>query len=127
MTRINCVPVTELSRLHLVAEYRELPRLFGMMKKYQSLNKTPADFKIPAEYKLGSGHMMFFINKGGWLLRRQHELIAEMLRRGYEPKFTDPGSLVRDLHKHWCGSWKPTPEAIRLNRKRIKERTNANS
>ena len=31
MTRINCVPVTELHDRHLVAEYRELPRCFALM------------------------------------------------------------------------------------------------
>ncbi|MBP7000765.1 pyrimidine dimer DNA glycosylase/endonuclease V [Amaricoccus sp.] len=32
MTRINVVPPEELSRAHLVAEYRELPRVFGMVR-----------------------------------------------------------------------------------------------
>ena len=30
MTRINCVPVEELHQKHLVAEYRELPRVFRL-------------------------------------------------------------------------------------------------
>lgn len=30
MTRINRIPVEELSRQHLVAEYRELPRVFAL-------------------------------------------------------------------------------------------------
>lgn len=33
MTRINVVPVTELTDKHLLAEYRELPRIFGASKK----------------------------------------------------------------------------------------------
>lgn len=30
MTRINCVPVTELSQKHLVAEYREIGRVYAL-------------------------------------------------------------------------------------------------
>lgn len=30
MTRINCVPVRELGGKHLVAEYRELPRVYAL-------------------------------------------------------------------------------------------------
>ena len=30
MTRINCIPVEELSTPHLIAEYRELPRVFAL-------------------------------------------------------------------------------------------------
>ncbi len=33
MTRINCVPVEELSGPHLVAEYRELPRVFALAQR----------------------------------------------------------------------------------------------
>jgi len=31
MTRINCAPKKELSDKHLAAEYRELPRIFGLV------------------------------------------------------------------------------------------------
>ena len=35
MTRINCVPVEELTDKHLGAEYRELPRLFGQIQGFK--------------------------------------------------------------------------------------------
>lgn len=48
MTRINVVPVFELSDQHLMAEYRELPRVIK-----QKINTTDA----PRLYKLGLGHV----------------------------------------------------------------------
>lgn len=34
MTRINVVPVSELVDKHLVAEYRELPRIYKAAQKF---------------------------------------------------------------------------------------------
>lgn len=41
MTRINCVPVEELSGPHLVAEYRELPRVFALAEKAAAPSRSP--------------------------------------------------------------------------------------
>lgn len=115
MTRINCVPPCELVDKHLLAEYRELPRVFRLARLCDD---------APKEYTLGVGHVKFFYNKLGYLLVRHHQIVAEMKRRGFNPKF-DPNDL-QDLHtpdndKCW-GTWKPTDEAIRINRQRILER-----
>src|SRR5690606_11330297 len=83
MTRINCVPVQELSGPHLVAEYRELPRVFGLAAKAAARGA----FTQPATYTLGKGHLLFFYTRLGYLARRHAELIAEMKRRGYKPSF----------------------------------------
>lgn len=119
MTRINCVPVSELSNKHLVAEYRELPRLAAhAAKKFSSF----PDFEPPSSYRLGKGHMDFFVDKGAWLKARQEELVAEMLKRGYTVNFPS----YPDCHPEaWRGDWKVTEEALRLNRERINERTRA--
>jgi len=123
VSRINCIPPRELSARHLVAEYRELPRVFGLMRRKQDQGLRPAELDIPAAYCLGAGHILFFMDKGGWLLRRQATLVREMLRRGYRPAFTDPISLARGLHRAWLGDWRPTAAARRLNRERIAART----
>ena len=122
MTRINVVPPEELSRLHLVAEYRELPRAFALVRAKQMKGITPADLQLPSDYVLGAGHVLFFYDKCLFLLHRQKSLIAEMQARGYDPKFLRPDDLVVGLSDHWMGGYRPTAEALALNRARIKER-----
>ncbi len=120
MTRINCVPVEELSGPHLVAEYRELPRVFSLAKKASERS----GFKQPTEYTLGTGHVMFFYTRLGYLTRRHAQLVAEMLRRGYKPTFT--GSLKNahpDIPDTFWRDWEPTEEALAINRQRILERS----
>jgi len=123
VSRINCIPPRQLSPRHLVAEYRELPRVFGLMRRKQGQGLRPADLAIPAAYRLGAGHILFFMDKGGWLLRRQAALVREMLRRGYHPAFTDPAALARGLDRAWLGDWRPTPRARLLNRQRLAARS----
>ena len=122
MTRINCVPVQELSGPHLVAEYRELPRVFALAQKACARGVPPQ----PPTYTLGKGHLLFFYTRLGYLARRHADLIEEMKRRGYNPTFTgvrrEDFSGIPD--KFW-GAWVPTTEALRLNRQRIKERSTA--
>lgn len=125
MSRINCVPPRELSGAHLVAEYRELPRVFGMMRRKQAQGMSPRVLAIPRGYCLGSGHITFFLDKGAWLLRRQQTLIHEMQRRGYHPAFTDPAPLAAGLDPAWLGDWRPTAAARRLNRTRLAQRSAA--
>jgi deoxyribonuclease (pyrimidine dimer) len=120
MTRINCVPVEELSRQHLIAEYRELPRVFGLAKKAPERN----GLNQPAEYTLGTGHVTFFYTRLGYLVTRHAQLVAEMLRRGYRPTFT--GSLKDahpDIPEDFWGDWEPTGEALAINRERILQRS----
>lgn len=123
MTRINCVPVEELHDKHLVAEYRELPRVFKLMRKAQARGEAPTDGRNPREYVLGTGHVRFFYNKGLYLLRRQKALVAEMQRRGFNPQFTDPSELLPDGLDLWrMMDWTPDEKALALNRSRIAER-----
>lgn len=123
MTRINCVPPSELSGPHLVAEYRELPRIFALVRAASARGETPDDPRNPLTYVLGKGHVRFFYPRLAWLAERQAQLIAEMLSRGYKPTFTDPSELLLDIEVCWCGQWQPDSEALALNRARIAERT----
>ena len=63
MTRINCVPPSELTVQHLVAEYRELPRIFALVRAAIARGERPDDTRNPTEYRLGSGHVRFFTAK----------------------------------------------------------------
>ena len=109
MTRINCIPVQDLSNQHLIAEYRELPRVF---------NYARADAKIPAQYTLGKGHMTFFFDKLIYLHHRQVQLIYECLERGFDIQFTKPVSLDR-FPAILLNDWQPTNRDLALNRTRI--------
>lgn len=118
MTRINCVPVTELSSKHLVAEYRELPRLYALAEAAYERGETPLDH--PDDYRLGTGHVKFFYSRMGYIAKRHRELIREMKRRGYNPSYEHV--LLPDLPRSWYRPWRPTAEAQAINRARLKER-----
>jgi deoxyribonuclease (pyrimidine dimer) len=123
LTRINCIPPSELSGPHLVAEYRELPRIFGLARAALARGERPDDRRNPTIYTLGKGHVRFFYPRLGFLVKRQATLIVEMKQRGYRPNFTDPERLLDGIPKEWCADWIPDYEAIALNRQRIKERS----
>lgn len=127
MTRINCIPPEQLSRAHLVAEYRELPRIFALVRAAIARGETPTDRRNPEEYTLGRGHVRFFYPRLGYLERRQQAIIAEMIARGYNPAFRSTSHLLEGISAEWCGDWQPTPQAIALNLARIAERTPASA
>ena len=79
MTRINIgINPTDLHRAHLIAEYRELPRMIALAHKRGS--------RIPdVPFTLGTGHMLSCVRYGAHLAVRHQALVAEMLRRGYKP------------------------------------------
>jgi hypothetical protein len=114
MTRINVVPVQELSRQHLVAEYREITRLPGNLR--DSLNRTTKPFdlaEIPPSYILGKGHVKFFYDKMLFLEKRFEALVNEMLARGYNPSYKD-SSIFRTVSQFY-NDYTPTSEALELN------------
>jgi deoxyribonuclease (pyrimidine dimer) len=113
MTRINVVPVEELCNKHLLAEYRELPRVFRLARPCSD---------APKEYVLGAGHVKFFYDKLGFLARRFEMLVSELNLRGYNIAYDHlPATSLRAGRSLW-GSYDPTPEALALNRARIAER-----
>jgi deoxyribonuclease (pyrimidine dimer) len=118
MTRINCVPPEELSRQHLLAEWRELPRVFTLAHKAYQAGRS---IKAPGRYTLGAGHVLFFYRRLSYCFDRFMALRREMLRRGYEPSYIQPPAT--DLPADWWGEWQPDAEALSINRQRIKERT----
>lgn len=86
MTRINIgIPVEELCDQHLVAEYRELPRMRAFaearLARFGSAGTRPV---VPT---LGSGHMSYFVPYGAWLAKRFASLVVEMKLRGFAPRF----------------------------------------
>lgn len=123
MTRINVVKPRELGNRHLLAEYRELPRVFRLARAW--FDRGGQVEELPREYTLGKGHVMFFYDKGLWLFNRQFDLYGECLERGFAVKH-DPARAREDfflMPAHLFNNWKPTRAAIALNRARIRERS----
>lgn len=121
MTRINVVSVQELNTKMLVAEYREIARLPNNLQS--SLNRKSKPFslsEIPSAYTLGTGHVKFFYTRFKFLKNRYEQLVDEMLRRGYNPKYRD--SSIFDVEERFFNDYEPTEEAIKINRERIQER-----
>jgi deoxyribonuclease (pyrimidine dimer) len=124
MTRINCCSPQDLSRQHLIAEYRELPRIFGLVKAAIIRGEKPNDPRNPTSYTLGKGHCRFFYPRLQYLVDRQRSLIAEMRTRGYAPTF-DEGTiseLTTGIPRDWMGEWQPDAVAVAINIARILER-----
>ena len=126
MTRINVVPVEELTNLHLLGEYKEATRVFGYVRKAQEegVNKYNfnSKYKVPDNYTLGTGHAIFFYNRLGYVLRRYTELAVEMGRRGYKASPVGYTDLVAGIRPEWFGEYTPTECALKINRERIEKR-----
>lgn len=122
MTRINCIPVTELSDKHLVAEYRELPRVFGLVTKAIQRGERPDDPRNPTEYTLGKGHVRFFYPRLGYCERRFQALAQEMVRRGMKPQYGHVLRSWENVTRGFYEDWTPTPAAQALNRQRIADK-----
>lgn len=123
MTRINVVPPHTLHSKHLLAEYRELPRVFTLARRAMERGDMG---NIPEQYTLGQGHVRFFYDKLAWLSRRWSHLKVEMHLRGYKMNsaMLDSVSKTCDELTQSClwGDWTPTVEAYYLNSQRILER-----
>lgn len=116
MTRINVVPVGELSNNFLMAEYREITRVYRHVRKQQLSGKTP---KIPDTYRLGTGHVTFFYDKLLFINKRYQELIKELYSRDYRINPISINVLTLDLDTKWFNDYTPTTEAIATNQERL--------
>ena len=127
MTRINLVDPSHLTDKHLMAEYRELPRIFTAVIKLQEHSKKPSDVDIPDQYVLGKGHVKFFYNKIGWLRFRYEQIRKELVySRGYDLDESLWRSVSQNSYRidsEWNTNYAPSPEEIYLNMARICKRS----
>ena len=115
MTRINLVPPAELCDQHLLAEHRELTRIPNAVAKGKYHLKEQ-----PTEYKLGEGHVRFFLNKLAFLKQRYDALHAECKARGFNVQYIWNENLPDDPAL-WQ-DYQASEQALQLNRQRIRER-----
>lgn len=76
---------------------------------------------IPIQFKLGKGHVKFFYNKCGYLLKRYKEIYKECLKRGY--KIQNYENAWNNIPDELMGDYEPSIEDIKVVEERIKERT----
>lgn len=118
MTRINVIEPRKLSRQHLVAEYREIGRVYKLAQA--SFEKDPNRI-LPKEYSMGAGHVLFFFDKLNFIQERQYLLCDEMLNRGYKVNI-DP-SFGIDCHLSlFKNKWRPSLKDMNVNMARLSER-----
>lgn len=125
MTRINTIDVSLLADQHLVAEYRELPMIMGYMR--HTYDKRCSAPYIPANYRMGRGHMNFFVNKKSYLYARYNALVKEMLVRNFKPaqgRLVDWGIFAPFSMRHGIElvDWEPVMADHLISAKRIATR-----
>ncbi len=108
MTRINVIPVIELSDQHLIAEYRELPRVLK-----QNINTIDA----PKVYCLGKGHVKWAKKHELFLVKRYIDLVSEMRFRDFHVSY----DLLFDV-SNFKNDYIPTAKALEINKSRIIEK-----
>lgn len=116
MTRINVIPVQELSDQHLVAEYHELPRVAK-----QEIDISHA----PSIYCLGKGHVKWARKHLIFTVYRYFKLCEEMKYRGFSINFDGEGycKLVSGLVSEYIWEdYLPTQKDLEVNRQRLVEK-----
>lgn len=116
MTRVNIVPVYELSDAWLLAEYRELPRCIK-----QNINIDNA----PKYYCLGTGHMKWARQYILFLLDRYREICDEMQYRGFMVNYPYQELLAwtyNNVSKALINPYIVTNEDLNINRQRLIEK-----
>ena len=127
MTRINLISPNELTDQHLFAEYREITRIFALVKAAQdkhSINDILA--KIPSSYRLGAGHVLFFYDKLAFIEDRYFRLKDEVLARNFNITLKDSITEYRSqINQCFYGDYEPNADALQLSISRLIEKIHA--
>jgi len=93
MTRINShIEVQDLTNKHLFAEYREIIRIPNVVLK--NIEKTKSRV-LPINFKLGTGHVLYFYNKNKYLHERFLAIINELKIRNYNNLSISDESFIK--------------------------------
>lgn len=110
MVRINLLNPTNLTDQHLIAEYNEILKLVGHIKKHPKINNPPK------KYCLGKGHINFFKDKLKYLKLRHKKIIKEMKNRKFEPK---KEIKIQNFPKEYKNNYKPKLKDKLIIKKRL--------
>ena len=118
MTRINsAIKVKFLTDEHLKAEHREIKRLPSNYQKRKDSGKGFSN--LPSQFCLGTGHVLFFLDKNQFTYNRYQEIREECLQRGFQ--IENYSENWEKCKNHW-NSYLPSKEEERLLKNRITER-----
>lgn len=121
MTRINVISPALLLDEHLIAELREINRVPNAVIS----GKAKIDLKkIPGEYTLGTGHVIFHYNKLEYIRKRYDALYKEAQKRGFNVQCyqVDYDAIPGILRPALMQDYTPTAKAMHDNLERICER-----
>jgi len=110
MVRINLISPRKLADQHLIAEYNEILKLIGHLKKHPEIKSQPDS------YCLGKGHINFFKNKLVYLKERHNLIKKEMKKRGFKAGKTFD---LRIFKKELRNNWKPCKKDKEIIKKRL--------
>ena len=124
MTRINSnLDPSILLDQHLMAEYRELPMVFGSLKRSLKTRSVKDILSgIPNKFTLNSGHVSFFYDKLRFLERRYDKLVLQLKCRGYSLDSERNRYNLEDFPTEFHNDWDSTPEDDLVVITRIKEK-----
>lgn len=120
MTRINSdIDPSMLERRHLQAELREIAMVPASLKRsLRTLSPESILVRIPKEFTLNQGHVMFFYNKMEFLRRRFKRLCEEMENRGYNPDWSRE-VIFNGFDDVWNNDWNSTEKDDQIVWERI--------
>lgn len=118
MTRINsAIPVRSLTDEHLLAEHREIKRLPYCLERAIASGSI---HRIPVEFTLGRGHVLFFLDKMKFVFNRYQNIHEECLLRSFF--VADYSDNFSNIPPEYYNDYTPTQKEMRLLRNRISER-----
>lgn len=114
MTRLNQVPVEEMSDQNLFAEGHEIPRMVKMKVDISD---------APDRYCLGKGHVKWGAKHALFVIKRYDAILKEMKYRGFKPNYTTEDLLKYAIeHNKSLLDYEPDENDIKISRDRIIER-----
>lgn len=124
MTRVNIIPPSALTDQHLIAEARELNLLAASFKRSANSKHGIQLKRIPKQYTLNKGHVLFFYDKGLYIKKRFDELVLEMEKRKFVKAVPFKNEWNNPKFNKLYNDWTPTQGDYRVVIERIKIRIN---
>lgn len=124
MSRINVgINPKALTDEHLLAEHREIKRICDLYTKRIQAGINPITKGAPTKQTLGTGHMLFFLDKGQYTWRRYNSIYIECLNRGFQVTSFETSWRIYAKKPHW-NNYKETSEDKAMLLERISQRIN---